>query len=318
VRPNAGPLAWWVLAPDRRPPGTRAADYLPMLRLLRARDGRRLDQVIRCEGPLWERLMRPLLLAALNTDPEIASAGLAAAVLRESLARGEAACRPRIAAPSLAAAFVDPALGFLTRRGATVRFGRRLRGLVVEGDRVGALELADGRWTVAANQGVILATPPWVTAALLPGLTAPDRFEAVVNAHFRLAPPPGGPAMVGVIGGAAEWVFAYPDRLAVTVSAAERLVEADRETLARAFWRDIRAVHGLGPELPPWQIVKERRATFAALPEQARRRPGARTPLKNLLLAGDWTDTGLPATIEGAVRSGHKAAGLAADFLQAA
>jgi len=62
--------------------------------------------------------------------------------------------------------------------------------------------------------------------------------------------------------------------------------------------------------LPPWQIVRERRATFAATVEQDRRRPGARTAWRNLLLAGDWTNTGLPATIEGAVRSGNRAAEL--------
>ena len=72
-----------------------------------------------------------------------------------------------------------------------------------------------------------------------------------------------------------------------------------------------RARIGLGPELPPWQIVKERRATFAATPEQAKRRAKAETRWSNLFLAGDWTDTGLPATIEGAVRSGNRAAELA-------
>jgi uncharacterized protein with NAD-binding domain and iron-sulfur cluster len=74
------------------------------------------------------------------------------------------------------------------------------------------------------------------------------------------------------------------------------------------LWADVAKVHGLGPDLPPWRIVKERRATFAATPEQDARRPATRTGWRNLALAGDWTDTGLPATIEGAIRSGHKAA----------
>jgi uncharacterized protein with NAD-binding domain and iron-sulfur cluster len=77
------------------------------------------------------------------------------------------------------------------------------------------------------------------------------------------------------------------------------------------LWKDVAAVHRLGPDLPPWQIVKERRATFSATPEQAKMRPPAATRWFNLFLAGDWTDTGLPATIEGAVRSGKKAAELA-------
>ena len=63
--------------------------------------------------------------------------------------------------------------------------------------------------------------------------------------------------------------------------------------------------------LPTWQIVKEKRATFAATPAQDARRPAAATKWYNLLLAGDWTQTGLPATLEGAVRSGNQAAALA-------
>ncbi|MDB5485978.1 MAG: hpnE, partial [Tardiphaga sp.] len=63
-------------------------------------------------------------------------------------------------------------------------------------------------------------------------------------------------------------------------------------------------------DLPPWQIVRERRATFAATPKQNAMRPGAKTGAANLFIAGDWTDTGLPATIEGSIRSGDRAADL--------
>jgi uncharacterized protein with NAD-binding domain and iron-sulfur cluster len=62
--------------------------------------------------------------------------------------------------------------------------------------------------------------------------------------------------------------------------------------------------------MPPWQIVRERRATFAATPAEDAKRPSAQTALSNVLLAGDWTQTGLPATIEGAIRSGNRAADL--------
>jgi predicted NAD/FAD-dependent oxidoreductase len=132
-----------------------------------------------------------------------------------------------------------------------------------------------------------------------------------VNAHYLVAPPKGVPAIIGLIGGTAQWVFAFADRVSVTVSGADQLVDLDREFLARTLWRDVAAVHGMSEELPSWQIVKEKRATFAATPEQDARRPNAATSFANLVLAGDWTQTGLPATIEGAIRSGHKAAQLA-------
>jgi hypothetical protein len=174
-----------------------------------------------------------------------------------------------------------------------------------------ALDFGDGEVAVAADQPVVLAVPPWVAATLVPGLMVPDDFRAIVNAHFAFVPPVGTPAMIGVIGGLAEWIFAFPDRISVTVSAADHLVDRDRAELAAGFWADIVAVHGFPAEMPAWQIVKEKRATFAATPEQDARRPGAATKWRNLFLAGDWTQTGLPATIEGALRSGVTAAGLA-------
>jgi squalene-associated FAD-dependent desaturase len=312
LRPNPGPLAWWVLSPRRRVPGTRAADYLALAALMAPHAGRRIDEVIACRGALWDRLIEPFLLAALNTEAKAGSAALAGAVIRQSLARGGRAYRPRIAHPSLSAAFIDPALDFLAARGATIRFGQPVRDLAFDGDRLASFETANGPTALGQSAAVVLAAPPWISQALIPGLVAPDQFNAIVNGHFRLAPPPGLSPMLGVIGGTAQWIFAFADRLSVTVSAADHLADKDREDLARAFWSDIVAAHGLPPQLPPWRIIRERRATFAATPEQDAKRPPAATRWRNLALAGDWTATGLPATIEGAIRSGKTAAAVLA------
>ncbi|MGC1301893.1 MAG: hydroxysqualene dehydroxylase HpnE [Caulobacteraceae bacterium] len=311
LRPNEGPIPWWVVSPGRRVPGTRMADYLGLAPLTRPQPGKRVDEAIRCEGVLWERLMEPFLLAALNTEARSGSADLAGAVIRETLAKGGAAYRPRIAEPTLAAAFVEPALTTLRAAGADVRLGRRLRNIVMDADQIAALTFADGEVAVGPGDEVVLAVPPWVAAELIPGLTVPTEHRAIVNGHFRLTPPRNAEPMIGVVGGTVEWIFAFPDRISVTVSGADRLVDMDRETLARLLWKDVAAVHGLSAELPPWQVVKEKRATFAATPEQDALRPPASTRWSNLVLAGDWTATGLPATIEGAVRSGRHAAELA-------
>jgi squalene-associated FAD-dependent desaturase len=311
IRPNNSALALWILDPARRVPGTSAKDYLALLKLLLAKKGDHIRDVIACRGPLWEKLLRPFLLAALNTEPEIASAALAGAVIRESLAKGGDAYRPRIAHPTLASAFVDPALAYLKAQGADVQIGRRVRAITYDNHRPIALVLPEATIPLAADDVLILAVPPWALGELLPGVTAPTEFRSIVNAHFRIAPPPGTPLMTGVIGGTVEWIFAFEDRVSVTISGADAIVDEDRESLATRFWAEVATVMRLPAALPPWQIVKERRATFAATPEQAALRPPAATQFPNLWLAGDWTDTGLPATIEGAVRSGQKAAAMA-------
>jgi squalene-associated FAD-dependent desaturase len=304
IRPNDGPIPWWIFSKMRRVPGTRALDYLRLAKLIRS--GKGIGN-----GALAERLIRPFLLATLNTEPELAEENLIAAVLRETLAKGGGAYRPRIAHPTLASAFIDPAIAFVESRGGVFRFGQRLRGLVLNGSAVTELELPQTKLIVAENESVILAAPPWVAKSLLPAIVAPSEFRSILSGHFRIAPPAGAPPMLGLLGATVEWIFSFPDRISVTVSNADRLIERERDELAALLWRDVATACNLPAPLPPWQIVKEKRATFAATPAEESKRPGARTRWENLFLAGDWTATGLPATIEGAVRSGRVAAELA-------
>jgi squalene-associated FAD-dependent desaturase len=308
LRLNDGRLPWWIFAAARRVPGSRPADYLAALRLLRAAEDARIGDVLDRASPLYARLWRPILLAALNTEPEKASAALAAAVMRETLLAGGRACRPLVAAGGLSGALVDPALARLRRAGRDVRFGRRLRAIELGPEQALALEFGGERLALGPQDQVILAVPPWVATSLLPELAAPQEFRAIVNAHYRVDPPADLPQILAVVNGQVEWLFAFEGRLSVTISGADRLMDTDREVLARQLWLEVARLAGLPEALPAWQIVKEKRATFAATPEQERLRPGTRSRWRNLLLAGDWTATGLPATIEGAIRSGFRAA----------
>jgi hydroxysqualene dehydroxylase len=315
LRPNDGPIPWWILQPPRRVPGTRARDYLGVLGLLRAPKATSIQAAMPCHGLVYERLWRPFFLAALNTAPEEGAASLAATILRETLAKGGKACRPLIAANGLSEAFVAPALRCLKAKGVEVAFERRLSVLELGDHRVNALGFGSERIEVAAGDCVILAVPATVAASLLPGLSTPQAYRAIVNGHFKIAPPPDCPPILGVIHGTIEWLFAFPDRVSVTISAADRLIDLPREELAARIWSDVAQAIQIARPLPAWQIIKEKRATFAATVEDEVARPRARTEFANLLLAGDWTATGLPATIEGAIRSGFTAA---AAFLHSA
>ena len=309
-----GRLPLWVFDEARRVPDTGLLDYFALVPLIWAGTDKLVGNAIPCEGTLYQRLVQPLLLAALNVDPPEGSAGLAGAIVRETLLAGGQACRPLIARDGLSSVLIEPAVKLLQDKGATIRFGHELRKLVTSSDKVGELNFGDDTIALTPDDTVVLAVPPRAAASLLPGLKTPGKFRAIVNAHFRFDPPKDAPAILGVVGGLVEWLFAFPGRLSVTISNGDRLVDMPREELAQAIWNDVCKAGGIGgdvpPPLPPWQIVRERRATFEATPEQNALRPGASTVCKNLFLAGDWTDTGLPATIEGSVRSGDRAADL--------
>jgi hydroxysqualene dehydroxylase len=314
VAPNLGRLPWWVFSPARRVPGTHSRDYLALLRLFRAAPEATVREAL---GPaavaraLFRRLIEPVAVAALNTRPEAGSARLLARVLAESLGRGSAACIPLYPRVGLSETFVDPALAWLGARGADVRLSRRIVSLDVADGRVVALGTAGGEnLPIARDAAVVLAVPAPVAQDLLPGLTAPSAFEAILNVHFRVRAEPGVAGFVALLGGLAEWVFVKPEVVSVTVSAAARVIDRPAADLALEIWPEVRTALGLAGAMPPVRVLKEKRATFAATPAEERRRPRARTGLANLALAGDWTATGLPATIEGAIRSGLSAAEL--------
>jgi squalene-associated FAD-dependent desaturase len=305
-----GRLPLWVLDPASRVPDTTLRDYLALMPLIWAKPQQLIGDTIKCEGTLYRRLVQPLLLAALNVDPPEGSAGLAGAVVRETLLAGGASCRPLIARDGLSAVLVEPAIERLRGKGACIHFGHELRALVTAEGDLRELNFGGDSIVLGPDDNVVLAVPPRPAAALLPGLKTPGKYRAIVNAHFNFAPPADLPALTGVIGGLVEWLFAFPNRLSVTISNGDRLIDLPREELALSIWREICQIAGIEAELPAWQIVRERRATFEATPEQNALRPGPVTAWKNLFLAGDWTDTGLPATIEGSVRSGNRAADL--------
>ncbi|MEA2739485.1 MAG: hydroxysqualene dehydroxylase, partial [Acetobacteraceae bacterium] len=316
VRPNKGPIPWWILSADRRVPETRMSDYIGMARIVGIRDETAVADSMR-RGRLYWRLLEPLAVAALNTKSQEGLARLLGAVMRETLLRGGGACLPMLPKEGLSEALIDPAVATLQARGAEVRFNSRIAGLTIEGGRVTTLRGPDGPIALDPGDRVVLAVPPWVATDLLPGLTAPGAFEAILNIHFMHAASPGGAfgaaGFIGLTSGTAEWVFVKPGHVSVTISAANGMVDEPARAIASLVWPNVADALGLDPiakqAMPAYRVVKEKRATFAATAEQEVRRPRARTDLAaNLTLAGDWTATGLPATIEGAIRSGRTAA----------
>ena len=315
LRPNRGAVPWWVFRRNARVPGSRAWDYHAALGLRQADPSATVAEVLARRRSLFHRLWAPLAVAALNTSAEQASAKMFWRILAETLGRGAATCRSLLPRVGLSETFVDPALAHLRVQGVEIRFGARLKAMAFEPDRVSELMFDSGSIRLGSKDSVILAVPAAIAARLVPALIVPDLYSPIVNAHFRCDTTAETPFFVGVIGGSAEWIFRKRGVLSVTVSAADRMVDRPAPELRDLFWRDVALAYRLpAHSMPQARIVKERRATFLASPQQLRRRPKQTTMWRNLLLAGDYVDTGLPATIEGAIRSGFTAARLTVDY----
>ncbi len=301
-----------LIARENRVPGSGLADYFSFLRILTARKRHTIADRVGRDSGLYERFWKPLSLAILNTPPDSGSAWLLKRVLFETLGKGRAAGRPMIAKVGLSESFVDPALAYLAAAGAEVRFGHRLQAFETEDQRIRAALFSKQRLAMEADDRLILALPPRQAAAFVPGLLVPRDVHAIVNVHFRMRTAPKGfedNPILGLIGGTAQWLFARGKVVSVTVSAADELATEDPQAIAERIWPEVTAAIGSrAKKLPPYRVIKEKRATFAQTPANLARRPGPRSAFANLLLAGDWTDTGLPATIEGSIRSGFRAA----------
>lgn len=257
---------------------------------------------------------QPLATAALNTPLMQADARLLWRTARRMFGSSRHGPTPLIAATSLAATYVDPAAKWLSAHGAELHMARPLTSIRIQNRRISALVFDDGEVALEPQDAVIFAVPFW-SPLLSPMGFDGSGFEAspIVNIAYVDDELPDGPtSFVGLIGGVGQWLLRRGRTATVTVSAADELIGRSAATIAAVVWREIAGFLDRPlNRLPPFRVVKERRATLRHTAAVQMRRPGLQTPLANLVLAGDWVSPELPCTIESAALSGFAAASAA-------
>jgi squalene-associated FAD-dependent desaturase len=326
VRINDGLFPAWIFDAHARVPETGVMNYLKAAGVAFARADQTVADLVDKDDPLYSRFWEPLTLAVLNTTPEIGQARLLWAVIRETFARGGGASRPLAAKEGLGPAFIDPALKFLAARGADLRFNTRVRAIEFAGERAAGLDLGEEKITFGADDGVILAVPPSRLKQLVPELDPPGDDASILNVHYRTRHPiPAGPLgdapFIGMLSSDAHWCFVRGDVVSLTVSASHAIGmdEIPNEKAAADMWRETQIALDIG-NMPyeAVRVIRERRATPDQSPASVAKRLKPLTRWRNLALAGDHTDTGVPATIEGSIRSGDRAAALTLEKRNAA
>lgn len=319
---SKGIFPWWLLFPKRRVPDVKLRELISLLNLLKAKANQTVANCL-VSGQFSRRLLKPFAISALNTPCEEASARLLGAVFRQSLMKGGKACIPYFPKEGLSETFVNPALSLIKTRGGKVHTTSRLSEVHIDNGQVDYLMVNDKKIEISHHDQVILALNPniaeQILLPILPNIKVPNQFESILNLHYAVDPKVQAKGtidkakFVGVIGGISEWIFVKQGVISITISAANRFIGCNQSNLASLIWQEIRTVlnpvleQPLPEEMPIYRLLYEKRASFAATVEQSKRRASCYMPYHNLFLAGDWVATGLPATIEGAIRSGFSA-----------
>jgi len=275
-----------------------------------------------------QRFWHPMVIATLNEDPRTASATMLKRVLEEAFGSGRQGTSIGIARVGLSDLYTGGAREFIESRGGRIRTGVEVQRLLVEQGAVVGAELKGGERIEA--DWFITSVPPPAFLQMLDDETAKHfapigKLEAspIVSINLWFDRPVIDREFTGLIGMRCQWLFnkdlilrpaKRTNQIAVIISAARGFVDWTREALVEMALSELHEMIPSSREATLIQsaIVKEREATMAHSVESERLRPGPRNALRNLVLAGDWTDTGLPATIESAVLSGHTAAEIAA------
>lgn len=315
---NDGLFPSWVFDPKSRVPDTKVFDYVKAAAIAFAGKNQTVADLVDKEDILYKRFWEPLTLAVLNTTPDRGQAQLLWSVIRETFLLGGKASRPLAAKQGLGPAFIDPAVAHLKAKGAEIRFNARLRAAEFSDGRISALDFGEEEIAISEGDEVILAIPPSRLKQIVPDVDPPGDEASILNVHYRTrhavpATPLGNSPFIGMISSDAQWAFVRDDVVSLTVSASHAIGMDDvpNQKAADDMWRETQIALDLG-NMPyeAVRVIRERRATPDQSPEAAQKRLKPETAWRNLTLAGDHTATGVPATIEGSIRSGDRAAAI--------
>jgi len=328
IKFNEGPIPFWVFDEKNRIPGTRIMDYLAGLKIATADKNKTVAEAVGIveknengslsKNDLYHRLWEPLCLAILNTSPEKGQARLLWRALRETFALGGQACIPMTAKNGLGTVFIDPAVQMLEKKGCEIVYGARLRNVKTSGAQITELEFSDKNIEINVDHKVILALPPSRLKQVMPEFNPPQDDSSILNVHFLTSSPVaraplGEGFFLGMLGGDAQWAVLHEDIISLTVSASHAigLDDVPNHEVVETLWKEVCIAFDIKDmAYEKVRVIREKRATFDQSPEGVAKRLSAKTPYNNLYLAGDHIDTGVPATIEGAIRSGNLAAKL--------
>jgi len=279
----------------------------------------RLNQSAEAKRSLWH----PIAISVMNELPEHASALLFARSLRAAFLGTKSDSAILIPTIGQTGLYVTPAQDLLSQRGAKIMLNADVHQMQAKHDRIDRIVLKNGKVIVPSL--VVSALPAYALERIFPPVYAKLSYAPIVSIHLWFDRHFMKEPVVGSIGTMLQWIFNRrllfdgagnsPSFISAVISGAYDAVKLSKGELVKVARQEMSALfpESRKAKLLHAVVIKEKRATFSPTNDNNERRPGTKTKFENLALAGDWTDTGLPATIEGAVMSGYAAASLLAE-----
>jgi len=315
VKPYSFILPWWIFLRSCRPPNISTLHFIKSFKLFLAKKNQTVSDLLKKDGDIYERFWKPFTIAVLNTHPSEASAKLLCKVIIKILFFSYNPLQPFVVKKSLNDSFIMPAIKKILDQGGNIKSNARLKKIIFKNNFAEQMIFNKNIINIDKDELIVLAVTPNIASKILPNLKSPAKTNCIINIHFKLNQKykeiklPDGSFFIGVIGGIVDWIFKKRNILSITISAANNLNNLDNEKISKIVWEDVKKIFNLNTiKKPKYKIIREKMATFVQSPEEILRKPKMHTKYKNVFLAGDWIDTGLPATIEGAITSGYNVA----------
>jgi len=251
---------------------------------------------------------RILAVGALNTSLEKASAKIFVDILRQIFLTGKKAATIILPKYGLSESYCKKSEEFINNHGGKIISSTTVNKLVLKSDMVSEIHTSNKTFT--DFDFVLSAIPAFALSRIIDEkfqINIPEfSYSSILNIHLWMKDKSFPEGFYGLINSPIHWVFNKKTHLNIVISDADDLVNKSDEELMKVVKSEIKKFFLLDPEsVSSYKIIKEKRATFIPSNEILDKRPQQRIKIKNLVLAGDWVDTGLPSTIESAVKSGR-------------
>lgn len=265
------------------------------------------NQNLSINKALWEIIA----IGALNTSVSKASAKVFSDILKEMFLNGKFASTIILPKYGLSETYCNRAEAFIESRGGKIKSSHPVNGFKIEDQRITEVHTNGG--IISDIDYVVSAIPLYSLEKIIPVSyldKIPElKYSSILTVHIWLMDNPLSENFYGLINSPLHWIFNKKTHLTLVISDADYLMEQSKDEIYSKVSIELKRFAGITEnQITDFQVIKEKRATFIPSESINNLRPSVRTGLDNLFVAGDWTDTGLPSTIESAVKSGRMAA----------